>query len=850
MRTTKIAIALLALGMACKGYEDGFAVDLAIDADLSIDPTTLASITTLDGGVSGADTAHKSFASLAQLGKTREERVIYRPKMTSGMLTFTVVASDAAHHPLGFGQTAVRIQAGRTAVGKVTLTTNLPAGLGVDVAITPPTARVGGGQTLQLHANTPVFWSVVEGATAGSIDANGLFKAGNVPGSYHVKAVNAVDPSRSATASVTVTPVSVTLLAGTLGGAGFIDGGPGDARFGSFSAMVSATTNLERVYIADGNAAVVRSVVDPFEPMFSTTRTIAGTPNQQGTADGMGAAARFVFPSGIAFDGTSLYVADRDDHTIRVISDVSTGDTKTLAGSHGKRGLQNGALTAALFTGPQSLIFEGGLLFVLDAGNKVIRQIDVNASQVTTLSGNATSACAAGAPTATSFRSPYFMASDRMGSLYVLDFSCGIVKVDEKTGNSTLVQSFNSLGFSSANGFEYWNGSLFFADASTCVIWQAQPGATAAAFAGTGKCGGTDVDGKGAAAGFVTPTSMAASTSGLFIGDDVSGTLRYARSDGTVQSLAGKSIDEGDIDGKPPTARMQFPGAIALGSGTLAFFVEAGLIRSVDTATGEVTTIAGTANNFGSTDGVGAAASFSQFLGGVAYDGSGNLYVTDSASYTIRKIELQSKTVSTPWGKVGQAGATDGGPVDARFSLPAAIAYDPSGNLFVGDGATIRQINVQSGNVTTLAGLADHYGAADGTGAQARFAQLNGLVADGKGKLFATDNVSVRSVDIKSQAVQTVVAGAPSIDNYRPGPPITLDGHGNLYVFDNLSYVLRQVVAATGETTSVLGVPSSGAVRLGPAASATMNTTYGLATLPSGDLLATTESAVVIIHNQ
>ena len=114
--------------------------------------------------------------------------------------------------------------------------------------------------------------------------------------------------------------------------------------------------------------------------------TLAGS-GDDGDADGVGAAAQFSGPTGIALstDGGMLFVADTSNHTIRQV-DVATGAVTTLAGS-GEDGLADGVASAAMFNGPQRLALssDGAALFIADIDNDKIRQLDVATGAVTTL---------------------------------------------------------------------------------------------------------------------------------------------------------------------------------------------------------------------------------------------------------------------------------------------------------------------------------------------------------------------------------------------------------------------------------------------------------------------------------
>jgi hypothetical protein len=87
----------------------------------------------------------------------------------------------------------------------------------VEVALTPTAASVAPGGTLQLSAqvtgdpDTAVFWSVKE-RTGGAVDATGVYTAPQTTGTFHVIATSHADPSRSATATVTVRPGAVQVV--------------------------------------------------------------------------------------------------------------------------------------------------------------------------------------------------------------------------------------------------------------------------------------------------------------------------------------------------------------------------------------------------------------------------------------------------------------------------------------------------------------------------------------------------------------------------------------------------------------------------------------------------------------
>ena len=159
-------------------------------------------------------------------------------------------------------------------------------------------------------------------------------------------------------------------------------------------------------------------------------------------------------------------------------------------------------------------------------------------------------------------------------------------------------------------------------------------------------------------------------------------------------------------------------------------------IREI-TAGGVVTTLAGTAGMAGGADGPGAMASF-RLPAGMAVDSAGNIYVADSENATIRKISA-SGIVTTLAGTALISGSTDGTGAAARFHFPSSVAVDSAGNVCVADRGnhTIRKI-APTGATTTVAGRAGVAGIV--LGAIPQFASPQGLVIAGDSIVISDAN--------------------------------------------------------------------------------------------------------------
>lgn len=258
-----------------------------------------------------------------------------------------------------------------------------------------------------------------------------------------------------------------------------------------------------------------------------------------------------------------------------------------------------------------------------------------------------------------------------------------------------------------------------------------------------------------------------------------------------ILTFAGKNApDLAFADGSAQSARFAMPEGLALDTKRNALYVaDSGnhAVRRVDLATGAVTTIAGVGTVRGKVDsqevdGMRRAALFDTPRSLVLAPGGDALYVTDTGNHAIRRIDLTTTAVTTPFGKLGEAGASDGNGTSARFGLagfgnpwPGGLAVeakrDPNRpTLYVADSAnhTLRAIDLSTSEVRTVAGAPNGLGHADGIGAAARFNKPGGVVVGPSSEVYVTDAnaLVVRRFDPASGAVTTVAGKAPADPNH------------------------------------------------------------------------------------
>jgi uncharacterized protein (TIGR03437 family) len=339
-----------------------------------------------------------------------------------------------------------------------------------------------------------------------------------------------------------------------------------------------------------------------------TISTIAGTGQTPGFADG-GATntALFNSPSGMAYGpGGKLYVADPLNHRIRMISG---GNVTTVAGD-GTAGFSGdgAAATSAELDFPSSVAVDSaGNLYIADTGNHVIRKVDTkgNISTIAGSSGQIGSTGDNGPATSALLNRPGGVAVDSAGNIYIAD-----------TGNSEVRKVAG--------------GNMF------CTIG----------------CGATQ-------GVVVSPQAVAVDASGTLYVADTADYRVISFSGITTTVLAGTGLSGFSGDGGPATnAQLNNPQAITIDSSGYLYIADSfnGRIRKV-LKDGTIITIAGTGAIAFSGDGGPAASAALYFPRGIAVDGSGNVYVSDTGNSAIRQLTPTLPLVNTG-GVVSAASST------------------------------------------------------------------------------------------------------------------------------------------------------------------------------------------------
>ncbi len=453
-----------------------------------------------------------------------------------------------------------------------------------------------------------------------------------------------------------------------------------------------------------------------------------------------------------------------------------------FAGNGGGAGSADGTGAVARFNSPFGVATDSAdNVYVTDTTNNIIRKI-TPAGVVSTVAGTTGgSGSADGTGVLARFNHPAGVATDSADNVYVADTTNNTIRKITSAGVvTTLAGSPGASGSTDGTGvaahFKFPQGvatdsagNVYVANAGNSTIRKITPAGVVSTLAGTADSVGS-ADGTGEAARFNHPTGIATDSAGnVYVTDTKNNTIRKITPAGVVSTLAGTAGSAGSADGTGAAASFNGPFGVATDNADNVYVTDTAnnTLRKI-TPAGIVSTLAGTAGSADSADGTGAAARFNHPIG-VVTDSAGNVYVADTGNNTIRKI-TPAGVVSTLAGTASVTGSTDDTDAAARFNRPFGVATDSAGNVYVTDttNSTIRKIT-PAGVVSTLAGTADSVGSADGTGAAARFNESTGVATDSAGNVYVADAGNSNIRKITPTGVVTTLAGTAGVTGSTDG---------------------------------------------------------------------------------
>ena len=486
--------------------------------------------------------------------------------------------------------------------------------------------------------------------------------------------------------------------------------------------------------------------------------------------------------SDITSDGINLYATNREGSRIHKIV-ISSGVISVFAGGGTKRtgASRDGIGTAAIFD-----FFIGGItndgtyLYVVDDFGRAIRKIEIATATVTTLASGFTLSFQGNL---TTDGTHLYITSTNYHLIQKMDTTTGVFAV--LAGTSGLAGNVDDVGtaarLSFPRGVIQIASELYFVDTGSMPPVRKLDLATNAVTNLVADAAASK-DGIGIQARFAEPRHITTDGLNLYVADYRDHTIRMINiATAAVTTLAGSPGNPGTIDGIGSDARFSAPTGITT-DGINLYITEPQNIRKVVITSGTVSTLP-------------LSASTNMALAGITTDGM-NLYVADYGNYIILKIAINTNQVSIFAGATGMAGDVDGPGTTARFRKPLALTTDGS-YLYASDtsNGTIRRIDLNSSTVSTIARNAQ-------PSTVNYFGVEFGLTTDGS-YLYTTDSTlhTIRKINLATGAVSIVagafgrnseIDGSASTARFLMPYGITTDG-SRLYVSTQLGATIRAI---------------------------------------------------------
>ncbi len=539
-----------------------------------------------------------------------------------------------------------------------------------------------------------------------------------------------------------------------------------------------ATNGIE--VVREGRTFALELADDHWRLALYTVRTAAG---QTSVRDGIEATlASLHNPSTAIVDSAgSLYVADTGHHRIRKVDPLGVISTVAGTGDWGFSG-DGGPATAARLARPQGLALgSGGDLFVADSGNSRIRRIDALTQTIETIAetGEFGWSDDVGLALASAIANPTGLATDGAGGLYVSDRAIGTIgRVDTAEGTiSTVAGSYNwgNLG-DGGHATQAWlnrptgiafgpDGDLYVADAFNHRLrWIDAETGVIMTLAGGDRAGYTGDGGDARAATLFAPHGVAVDVEGnIYVADTWNHAIRKINAvTGKIQTIAGTGEGGFGGDGEAATdAKLGVPEGVAVDAGGNVYVVDTGSqrVRRIDRNTGIITTVAGSARSYW--DGGQAEQAQLRSPASLALDHAGNVIFVDSQR--VWKLDsagmIERLAGSGSYGDRGDGNAA----IEAAFRSPEGIAVDMAGSVYLADSWNhrVRRIDGTTGIIETIAGTGLEGDSGDGGAATgAELARPEGVAVDNAGYVYIADtgNRRVRRVDLTTWRIDTVSA--------------------------------------------------------------------------------------------
>jgi sugar lactone lactonase YvrE len=362
-------------------------------------------------------------------------------------------------------------------------------------------------------------------------------------------------------------------------------------------------------------------------------------------------------------------------------------------------------------------------------------------------------------------------------------------------------------------------GNIYIASGHQNQVYKIDIHGTLTTVAGNGGYGFSGDGGPALNATFRTPRGIAVDQAGsLYIADQYNYRVRKV-TNGIISTIAGNGFccGGGAGDGGPANgATLTFPSGIAL-DGAGALYISA-QDRVSKVSNGIITTVAGGGSTFG--DG-GPATSANVMPAGIAVDRLGNLYIADFNNNRIRMV-VNGVITTVAGNGLAQSSGDGGPPANASLWGPQWVTVDPGGTVYFSQAFDGRVRSISNGVITTAAGNGVTNYSGDNAPATSAGLSAAGVFSDGNGSLFIADG-SNRLRLVKNGLITTIAGNgtlgymgdgvAATATTLAAPSSIAVDNSGSVYIADSGNYRIRRI--SRGQIATVATVTQCSSIVIG-----------------------------------
>jgi sugar lactone lactonase YvrE len=517
---------------------------------------------------------------------------------------------------------------------------------------------------------------------------------------------------------------------------------------------VTGTATIQAVAAAPGYlpSASVTAAYAITTPPTAVIATAAGNGTNGFSGNGGPAtSAAFGYPQGLTLDNSgNLYFTDITNNVVWMVSQGS-GTISVVAGS-GSNGYQgdNGPAVDAWLSRPSAVALDAaGNLYIADSYNNVVRKVTASTGAITTIAGvcgrNASLGGQngnGGPATAAYLNNPSGLVFDKAGNLYIADTDAGAVRVI--SASTGIITNYAGGVFGTGNNANIGDGGS----------------ATSALLSG--------------------PSGLAFDAAGdLYIGENQGRVRMVAANTGVISTIAGDGDAGASGDGGLATKAEVAPAGLAIDAlGNVYISNYQSTIREIIASTGMIATVAG--NGVPSYGGDGASATIAGISDpkGIAFDGSGNLYIADSSNYRIREVTFPGQAAA-PTFSISTGTYTGTQTVRITDSIQGATLY------YTTDGTTpTTGSNAYSGPIAVLA------------------TEILQAIAVATG--YTESAVSTAAYNIIPFTPQTQTIVFPAIPAQTVGTPLTLSATASSGLAVTFTSTTTSICTVSGSTATFI----------------------------------------------